>query len=115
MLYYGCRHEREDYLYRQELAQFQQEGVLTQLNVAFSRDQAEKVPSCQLTVVLGGEIRLETRSPLPGNGRGNGRGSHGKPQLLWVSCGSCDSSWGHGGSAPLTSPLFPARFTFSTC
>lgn len=43
MLYYGCRHEREDYLYRQELAQFQQEGVLTQLNVAFSRDQAEKV------------------------------------------------------------------------
>lgn len=46
MLYYGCRHEREDYLYREELGRFQRDGVLTQLHVAFSRDQAEKVPPC---------------------------------------------------------------------
>ncbi|KFV61779.1 NADPH--cytochrome P450 reductase, partial [Dryobates pubescens] len=39
----GVVAERQDYLYRQELARFQQEGVLTQLHVAFSRDQAEKV------------------------------------------------------------------------
>ncbi|XP_025919431.1 NADPH--cytochrome P450 reductase isoform X2 [Apteryx rowi] len=43
VLYYGCRHEHEDYLYREELARFHQDGLLTQLNVAFSRDQAEKV------------------------------------------------------------------------
>ncbi|GCB77902.1 hypothetical protein scyTo_0015731 [Scyliorhinus torazame] len=43
VLYYGCRHKNEDYLYQEELAQFEKDGVLTQLNVAYSRDQAEKV------------------------------------------------------------------------
>ncbi|XP_005988651.1 NADPH--cytochrome P450 reductase isoform X1 [Latimeria chalumnae] len=43
VLYYGCRHKKEDYLYQEELEQFQGDGVLTQLNVAYSRDQAEKV------------------------------------------------------------------------
>ncbi|KAG2459344.1 NADPH--cytochrome P450 reductase-like isoform X1 [Polypterus senegalus] len=43
VLYYGCRHKGEDYLYQEELEQFEKEGVLTQLNVAFSRDQPEKV------------------------------------------------------------------------
>ncbi|KAL2096336.1 hypothetical protein ACEWY4_008484 [Coilia grayii] len=43
VLYYGCRHKSEDYLYEEELAEFQKSGVLTQLNVAFSRDQAQKV------------------------------------------------------------------------
>lgn len=43
MLYYGCRHKAEDYLYREELEEFERTGVVTQLNVAFSRDQREKV------------------------------------------------------------------------
>ncbi|XP_056329063.1 P450 (cytochrome) oxidoreductase b isoform X2 [Danio aesculapii] len=43
VLYFGCRHKNEDFLYQEELAQFEKTGVLTTLNVAFSRDQAEKV------------------------------------------------------------------------
>lgn len=43
ILYYGCRHKDQDYLYPKELEQFKQDGTLTQLRVAFSRDQPEKV------------------------------------------------------------------------
>lgn len=43
ILYYGCRHKDQDYLYADELAKFNENGTLTQLRVAFSRDQAEKI------------------------------------------------------------------------
>ncbi|XP_061073335.1 NADPH--cytochrome P450 reductase-like isoform X1 [Conger conger] len=43
ILYYGCRHRNEDFLYQEELEEFQTAGVLTQVSVAFSRDQEEKV------------------------------------------------------------------------
>lgn len=43
ILYYGCRYRNEDFLYQEELEEFEKTGVLTQLNVAFSRDQAHKV------------------------------------------------------------------------
>ncbi|KAF3814007.1 hypothetical protein GH733_018039 [Mirounga leonina] len=43
LLYYGCRRSDEDYLYREELAGFRQDGSLTQLNVAVSREQPHKV------------------------------------------------------------------------
>lgn len=42
-LYFGCRHKNEDFLYQEELEEFEKTGVLTALNVAFSRDQAQKV------------------------------------------------------------------------
>ncbi|CAF0969736.1 unnamed protein product [Brachionus calyciflorus] len=43
LLYYGCRKRTEDYLYQEELEEYEKNGTLTKLNVAFSRDQAEKV------------------------------------------------------------------------
>ncbi|KAG1934715.1 P450 (cytochrome) oxidoreductase b isoform X1 [Pimephales promelas] len=42
-LYFGCRRKNEDFLYQEELEGFEKTGVLTALNVAFSRDQAQKV------------------------------------------------------------------------
>ncbi|XP_062341507.1 NADPH--cytochrome P450 reductase-like isoform X1 [Osmerus eperlanus] len=43
ILYFGCRHRNKDFLYQQQLEEFEKAGVLTQLNVAFSRDQEQKV------------------------------------------------------------------------
>ncbi|XP_067222004.1 P450 (cytochrome) oxidoreductase b isoform X1 [Chanodichthys erythropterus] len=43
VLYFGCRHKNEDFLYQEELEKFEKTGVLTTLNVAFSRDQEQKV------------------------------------------------------------------------
>ncbi|PAV58156.1 hypothetical protein WR25_11779 isoform C [Diploscapter pachys] len=42
-LYYGCRHPDHDYIYKDELEAFVDAGVLTHLECAFSRAQAEKV------------------------------------------------------------------------
>ena len=43
LLYYGCRKSSEDYLYQEELEECEKNGTLTKLNVAFSREQADKV------------------------------------------------------------------------
>lgn len=43
VMYFGCRHKNEDYLYQEELEEAQKKAVVTQLNVAFSRDQDHKV------------------------------------------------------------------------
>uniref|UniRef100_A0A8C7W4C1 NADPH--cytochrome P450 reductase n=1 Tax=Oncorhynchus mykiss TaxID=8022 RepID=A0A8C7W4C1_ONCMY len=43
VLYCGCRHKEEDYLYQEELEEAEKTGVITKLNVAFSRDQEQKV------------------------------------------------------------------------
>ncbi|MGE0681700.1 MAG: molybdopterin-dependent oxidoreductase [Candidatus Binatia bacterium] len=42
-LFFGEQHEASDFYYRDELTEFQRIGILTRLDVAFSRDQAEKV------------------------------------------------------------------------
>ncbi|NRD78306.1 sulfite reductase subunit alpha [Bacillus sp. BRMEA1] len=42
-LFFGDQHAATDFLYREELEQYQKEGVLTKLDTAFSRDSAQKV------------------------------------------------------------------------
>ncbi|KAM7413157.1 hypothetical protein PAMA_020506 [Pampus argenteus] len=43
VMFFGCRYKMEDYIYQEELEEAERNGVLTQLSVAFSRDQEEKV------------------------------------------------------------------------
>lgn len=42
-LFYGCRYKAKDFCFGDELEDFVEEGVLTELRPAFSRDTAEKV------------------------------------------------------------------------
>jgi len=42
-LFFGDRHRATDYLYESELAEFTESGLLTRLDLAFSRDQDHKV------------------------------------------------------------------------
>lgn len=37
-LFFGCRHQERDYLFREELRRFHKRGILTHLEVSFSRD-----------------------------------------------------------------------------
>ncbi|XP_021114259.1 methionine synthase reductase isoform X2 [Heterocephalus glaber] len=37
-LFFGCRHKERDYLFREELRHFLEQGILTHLKVSFSRD-----------------------------------------------------------------------------
>ncbi|GFR39650.1 hypothetical protein Agub_g116 [Astrephomene gubernaculifera] len=41
-LFFGCRSRHHDYIYQQELESFAASGVLSNLHIAFSRDQAVK-------------------------------------------------------------------------
>lgn len=42
-LFFGDQRQAHDFLYREELEAWQQEGFLTRLDTAFSRDQSEKI------------------------------------------------------------------------
>lgn len=42
-LFFGDQHRDTDFVYQDELAELQEQGVLNRLDLAFSRDQAEKV------------------------------------------------------------------------
>ena len=42
-LFFGARHFKSDFLYQAEWLDYRQSGLLTEIDVAFSRDQSEKV------------------------------------------------------------------------
>ena len=42
-LFFGAAHAKTDFLYEQELKKYADDGVLTKLSLAFSRDQSEKI------------------------------------------------------------------------
>lgn len=42
-LFFGDRHAQSDFLYKDELEEFQKAGILTRLDTAFSRDQEHKI------------------------------------------------------------------------
>lgn len=42
-LFFGDQHQQHDFIYQDELENWQQTGLLTRLDLAFSRDQAEKI------------------------------------------------------------------------
>jgi len=43
LLFFGCKHEQMDYIYRDEIERFQENKTLTNLYTAFSRDGPRKV------------------------------------------------------------------------
>ncbi|KAL8560658.1 hypothetical protein ACOMHN_052674 [Nucella lapillus] len=43
ILYFGCRHKAEDFIYQEEMEDYVSKGSLSKLYTAFSRDQAHKV------------------------------------------------------------------------
>lgn len=42
-LFFGNQHQEHDYIYQDELNSWKEKGLLTRLDLAFSRDQAEKI------------------------------------------------------------------------
>eukprot|EP01134_Creolimax_fragrantissima_P001060 CFRG1060T1 len=56
ILFYGCRNRSEDYLYQSELEDFESAGVISNLQVAFSRETSQKVYVSHLMKALKEEI-----------------------------------------------------------
>eukprot|EP00899_Mesostigma_viride_P010618 jgi/Mesvir1/19558/Mv07030-RA.1 len=54
-LFFGCRHESKDFIYREELEEAQRQGVVN-LHIAFSRDGANKVYVQHLMRDMGAEL-----------------------------------------------------------
>jgi NADPH-ferrihemoprotein reductase len=43
ILYFGCKNRGNDFIYSDELNQYEKDGILSTMHLAFSREQSEKV------------------------------------------------------------------------
>jgi len=55
-LFFGNPHEKTDFLYRDELLAFQKNGILSRMDLAWSRDQKEKIYVQNLMLQQGAEL-----------------------------------------------------------
>ncbi|XP_071942940.1 methionine synthase reductase-like [Antedon mediterranea] len=51
-LFFGCRHNERDYLYRSELERFHEVGILSNISVSFSRDNSTSARYVQDNILL---------------------------------------------------------------
>ena len=56
ILFFGCRNPAQDYIYRDELQSYVDDGTLTKLHTAFSRTQAHKIYVQNRLVEAGAEV-----------------------------------------------------------
>jgi len=103
-LFFGCRYEDHDYLYRKELEEFQKRGILTKLYSAFSRDNGKdktyvqtlmlKDEKCGKRLV---EMILEKQASVYICGDGNAMGRDVQEAIVsllgkhWCGEGNCES------------------------
>lgn len=64
-LFFGARHEAHDFIYAEQVRRWQQSGVITRLDLAFSRDQQRKI-----------YVQTKMRE-------------HGADLFAWLEAGSC--------------------------
>lgn len=55
-LFFGDQHREHDFIYQHELTHWQQDGLLTRLDLAFSRDQAQKIYVQSRMIEQGAEL-----------------------------------------------------------
>ena len=56
MLFFGCRTQKNDFIYREEMEQALADGVITSLDVAFSRDGPKKVYVQDKIIAKGADV-----------------------------------------------------------
>ncbi|KAK3083908.1 hypothetical protein FSP39_005129 [Pinctada imbricata] len=94
VLYFGCRHKAHDFIYQEELEDYQNDGTLSKLHLAFSRDTDKKVYVQHLLQ----QNMEETWKIIEGGGhvyvcgdaRNMARDVHETLEKILIECGNMD-------------------------